>query len=214
MYDLAYKNRMHQISSVICAYGERGVTRAELTRDIRLNGINPSSMSSVIRDLVNKGHVTSEKLPGNGPAGQICRYFASNENLYSPKNRTGGDRVNSRKTLTNAILNKDGSFSISRESIGKEFAKRTSHNDFRLYFQNEEQVLGLIELLISNIENFTYLDELDVDVSAVPKSPIGTDPSFWKSKKTTAKIGSVTPPDIGRETQYPQLAKGDKRGKR
>lgn len=105
----------------------------------------------------------------------------------------------------------DGSLTINRTSID---LKESSHNNSNFFFQDEEQVLGLIEFLICNIENFTYADELDIDQSIIPKSPIGTDSSFWKSKKTTAKIGSVTPKDIDRKTGYPQLAKTDKRGKK
>lgn len=217
MHDQAYVNRKHQIWSVMCLYGERGFTPKELKADIRLNGINPNTISIYVSKIYHEGLLHREPLPGKnrGYNGVVHRYFTKNLPVqmgYTPTSKTGGDVIRKAKMLYDASINKDGSYSTKRVNIDGSEGSNNDHH--RLYFQNEEQVLGMIEFLICNIENFTYADELEIDTSALPKSPIGTDPSFWKSKKTTAKIGSVTPKDLGRKTDYPQLAKTDKRGKK
>lgn len=211
MHDQAYMNRRHQVWAVICVMGESGVTFTELRKDIRLNGINPKSVSMCLSDFYKEGLLSRERIYEGKTR---YRYFATNNparGQYIPRAYTGGDKGRSKKLLSDAKMKVDGSLTINRTSVD---LKESSHNNSNFFFQDEEQVLGLIEFLICNIENFTYADELDIDQSIIPKSPIGTDSSFWKSKKTTSKIGSVTPKDIDRKTGYPQLAKTDKRGKK
>jgi hypothetical protein len=214
MHDQAYVNRKHQIWAVLCVIGEMGATSAELKKDIRLNGVHPHTIVGTLSDFYKEGLIHREQIPGESKP--RYRYFATNNsarNQYIPRAYTGGDRNYSRKLLSDAKLNSNGSLTINRSNVSVESTAKSNMSS-NFFFQDEEQVLGMIEFLICNIENFTYADELDIDQSIIPKSPIGTDSSFWKSKKTTAKIGSVTPKDIDRKTGYPQLAKTDKRGKK
>lgn len=215
MHDQAYVNRKHQCISVFGVIGEAGFTIKELRTDIRLSGINFGTVRKYVEDFCKDGSLRKEPIASVGRGRKPFRYFANNtsgQNGYHPTYKTGGDTVRKEKMLFDAAINDDGSLSTKRVNV--DGSSSSGNDNYRHYFQNEEQVLGMIEFLICNIENFTYTDELNIDPNVIPKSPIGTDSSFWKSKKTTAKIGSVTPKDIDRKTGYPQLAKTDKRGKK